>query len=103
MESQATPAQVFKWEGAYFLRPISAGLSDVNVNYESEIGYNPIRYRKSYSYHPRFDLKPAAELLVTKIIGETVEKEPVVFSTELREDKSFNHCYFDYSKDTQVF
>ncbi len=103
MESQATPAQVFKWEGAYFMRPISAGLNDSGIDYESKLGYNPVKYRKSYAYHPRFDLKPAAELLVTKIIGETVEKEPVVFSTELREDRSFNHCYFDYSKDTQVF
>ena len=70
----------------------------------SRAGYNPVRYRKSYSYHPRFDLKPAAELLVTKIFGDTVEKEPwslapnlekidllvTVILTTLKTLKSFN-------------
>ena len=103
MESQATPAQVFKWEDAYFLRPISAGLNDPNTDYQSKLGYNPVKYRKSFSYHPRFDIKPAAEVMVTKIVGDSIEKEPVIFNTELREDRSFNHCYFDFPKDTQIF
>ena len=41
---------------------------------------------------------PAAEVMVTKIVGDSIEKEPVIFNTELREDRSFNHCYLIFLK-----
>ena len=31
--------------------------------------------------------------------GDTIEKEPMIFKSSLREDKSFEHFYFDYPKD----
>lgn len=100
LDRQATPAQVFKWEENYFLRPITAGLSEGD---NSSLGYNPFKMRRSLSYHPVHDIAVPSEFITTSIIGPTIEKQPVVFRTGLKEDRSFPHFYFDYPKEAQLF
>ena len=98
----ATPAQIFKLENKYYLRPISANLTkDDSV----KLGYNPIKMRRSYSYIPvgSNDVLSIEPVLSTKIVGETIEKEPTVYRLKLKDDKSFTHYYFDYSTDGQIF
>ena len=82
------------------MRLISAALFKTDAK---KIGYNPIKYRRSYSYHTQLDIKTPTETFSTKIIGETIEKEPMIFKASLREDKSFEHFYFDYPTDGQIF
>ena len=98
--NSATPAQIFKWEDIYYMRPISAALFKTDAE---KLGYNPIKYRRSYSYHPQLDIKTPTATFSTKIIGDTIEKEPMIFKASLREDKSFEHFYFDYPTDGQIF
>ena len=100
LQQQAIPAQVFKWEESYFLRPITAGLTQQDI---SELGYNPFKMRRSLSYHPKYDITVPSDFLTTSIVGPTIEKQPVIFKTGLREDRSFPHYYFDYPKEAQVF
>ena len=96
----ATPAQVIKFENEYFLRPISAGFCD---DLNSNLKYNPLKIRRSYSYNPRTDISKVAKILTTKIIGETVEKTPTINHAWFDEDESLNHFYFDYSTDGSIF
>lgn len=100
LDRQATPAQVFKWENNYFLRPITAGLSEDD---NSCLGYNPFKMRRSLSYHPAHDITVPSEFMTTSIIGPTIDRQPVIFKTGLKEDRSFPHFYFDYPKETQLF
>ncbi len=98
-----TPAQIFKLEESYYLRPISA---NYDLNNEFNLQYNPIKYRRSYSYNPRRDgdiEKIANSNIKTRIIGETIEKTPTIFYAWLRDDESFKHFYFDYSTDGTIF
>lgn len=98
-----TPAQIFKLENSYYLRPISA---NYDLNNEFNLEYNPIKYRRSYSYNPRRDgdiEKIANSNIKTRIIGETIEKTPTIFYAWLRDDESFKHFYFDYSTDGTIF
>ena len=101
----ASPAQVFKWQGMHYMRPISAGLylNDTSSLTDS-LGYDPLKYRRSNSYDPtRAGLSQCKSVMSTKIIGPHIEKEPIIFSASLRDDKSFDHYYFDYSTDGQIF
>ena len=98
-----TPAQIFKLEESYYLRPISA---NYDLNNEFKLEYNPIKYRRSYSYNPRRDgdiEKIANSNIKTRIVGETIEKTPTIFYAWLRDDESFKHFYFDYSTDGTIF
>jgi len=97
-----TPAQIFKLENSYYFRPISA---NYDLNNEFNLEYNPIKYRRSYSYNPRKegDVEKIARVMTTKISGETIEKTPTIFHAWLRDDESFKHFYFDYSTDGTVF
>ncbi len=97
-----TPAQIFKLENSYYFRPISA---NYDLNNEFGLQYNPIKYRRSYSYNPRRegDIEKIAKVMTTRIVGETIEKTPTIFYAWLRDDDSFKHFYFDYSTDGTVF
>ena len=97
-----TPAQIFKLENNYYFRPISA---NYDLNNEFGLQYNPIKYRRSYSYNPRKegDIEKIAKVMTTRIVGETIEKTPTIFYAWLRDDESFKHFYFDYSTDGTVF
>ena len=98
----ATPAQIFKLENKYYLRPISANLTKDDSN---KLSYNPVKMRRSYSYLPGLsgDFLSLDPVFSTKIIGETIEKEPVVFKAKLKDDSSFTHYYFDYGTDGKIF
>jgi len=98
----ATPAQIFKLQEKYYLRPISANLTKED---SIKLGYNPVKMRRSYSYIPggNYDVLSIESVFSTKIIGETIEKEPTVYRLKLKDDKSFTHYYFDYSTDGQIF
>ncbi len=97
-----TPAQIFKLDNSYYLRPISA---NYDTNNEFNLQYNPIKFRRSYSYNPIKgpDIEKLAKVMTTKIIGETIEKSPTIFFVWLRDNESFNHFYFDYSTDGTIF
>ena len=96
-----TPAQIFKLENEYYLRPISANLTK---NDSVKLGYNPIKMRRSFSYVPNSaDIASITEVFSTKIIGETIEKAPTIYKLKLKDDSSFTHYYFDYANDGQIF
>ena len=102
-DNWVTPAQIFKLENDYYFRPISA---NYDINNEFNLQYNPIKYRRSYSYDPRpqRDIEKLANIKVkTRIVGETIEKTPTIFHAWLRDDESFQHFYFDYSTDGTIF
>ncbi len=102
-DNWVTPAQIFKLENDYYFRPISA---NYDINNEFNLQYNPIKYRRSYSYDPRpqKDIEKLANIKVkTRIVGETIEKTPTIFHAWLRDDESFQHFYFDYSTDGTIF
>ena len=99
-DNWVTPAQIFKLENSYYLRPISA---NHDLNNEFELEYNPIKYRRSCSYHPRNDIEKIVKIMTTKIVGETIEKKPTIYKVWLKDDESFEHYYFDYSTVGTVF
>ena len=102
-DNWVTPAQIFKLENDYYFRPISA---NYDINNEFNLQYNPIKYRRSYSYDPRpqRDIEKLANIKVkTRIVGETIEKTPTIFHAWLRDDESFQHFYFDYATDGTIF
>ena len=100
-DNWVTPAQIFKLENSYYLRSISA---NYDLNNEFNLQYNPVKYRRSYSYSPRADIEKLSNSNIkTRIVGETIEKTPTIFYAWLRDDESFQHFYFDYATDGTIF
>ena len=95
-ENCATPGQVFKFLDGYTFRPIAAGSPSI---IKSDLGYNPIKIRRSLTYNPKTDLGKIAKVMNTKIIGETIEKDCIIYYGWGKDDPSLNHFYFDYPVD----
>ena len=112
-ENCATPGQIFKLilddklksdftepDDIYCFRPISAGF---DLNMPTELKYNPIKIRRSFSYNPKSDIEKYAKIMQTTISGNTIEKETTIYHAWLKDDPSLQHFYFDYSTDGQLF
>lgn len=99
-ENHATPAQIFRLENNFYLRPIAANY-DLNNRYG--LDYNPIKIRRSIAYNPQKDIEKIAKIMNTRILGETIDKQTTIFYAWFRNDSSLNHFYFDYSIDGQLF
>ena len=95
-ENYVIPWQIFKCLDTYYYRPISIVSPSIH---NPDLGYNPLKFKRSLSYNPKTDLEKISKVIKTKVTGQTVEKFCTIMYAFSSVDSSLNHFYFDYEID----